>query len=155
MAILDLRSKFKKNKIKYKHGKHNPSLREWCCKLQVLHAEFEKRTGCPRWPVLHVVHLFTFCYLFQILLTPFLVLFIRHKPRYRQGVVLLLGKFKSKGMFSFSFPKSTNPTFSNLCFWFVQALGNDNGGKEKGPVESSGGRGREGQRETEDWEGEK
>lgn len=81
--------------------------------------------------------------------------FHQTQPRNRQGVVILLGKFKSKGMFSFSFPKSTNPTFSNLCFWFLQALGNDSGGKEKGPVESSGGRGREGQRETEEWEGEK
>lgn len=81
--------------------------------------------------------------------------FHQTQPRNRQGVVILLGKFKSKGMFSFSFPKSTNPTFSNLCFWFVQALGNDSGGKEKVPVESSGGRGKEGQRETEEWEGEK
>lgn len=37
----------------------------------------------------------------------------------------------------------------------MQALGNDSSGKEKGPVESSGGRGREGQRDTEEWDGEK
>lgn len=34
----------------------------------------------------------------------------------------------------------------------MQALGNDSGGKEKGPVES---RGREGQRDTEEWDEEK
>lgn len=37
----------------------------------------------------------------------------------------------------------------------MQALGNDSGGKEKGPVESRGGRGREGQRDTEEWDEEK
>lgn len=37
----------------------------------------------------------------------------------------------------------------------MQALGNDSGGKEKGPVESSGGRGRKGQREMEEWDRER
>lgn len=39
----------------------------------------------------------------------------RTQLRYSQGVFFLLGKFKSKGMFSFSFPKSTKPNFFQIC----------------------------------------
>ncbi len=57
----------------------------------------------------------------------------RTQLRYGQGVVLLLGKFKSKGNVSFSLSKVHKPDlFSNLCFWFVQALGNGQRWKRKG-----------------------
>ncbi len=87
-----------------------------------------------------------FVYLsFLIILPHFLVLFIRPNWDMAKVWFFCLASSKAKGCFPFQSPQSQ--LFSNLCFWFVQALGNDSSGKEKGLVESSGGRGREGQRE--------